>query len=69
MLEPDPALKHNEVRAIPMKTAPDLGPFGRDDQFGARRSGCFRRGVAEFFNRPATESLSGPAGYFPDAGP
>src|SRR6202011_2810389 len=35
MLERNPALKPNEVRAILMKTARDLGSPGRDDQFGA----------------------------------
>jgi hypothetical protein len=35
MLERNPALKPDEVRAILMKTARDLGAVGRDDLFGA----------------------------------
>ena len=37
MLERNPALKPDEVRAILMRTARDLGSPGRDDQFGAGR--------------------------------
>lgn len=41
MLETNPALKPDEVRAILMKTARDLGPPGRDDQFGAGEADAF----------------------------
>ncbi len=41
MLGRNPALKPDEVRAILMKTARDLGPPGRDDQFGAGEADAF----------------------------
>jgi subtilisin family serine protease len=41
MLERNPALKPNEVRAILMKTARDLGTPGRDDFFGAGEADAF----------------------------
>jgi subtilisin family serine protease len=41
MLERNPALKPNEVRAILMKTARDLGAPGRDDFFGAGEADAF----------------------------
>jgi hypothetical protein len=41
MLERNPALKPEEVRAILMKTARDLGPPGRDDLFGAGEADAF----------------------------
>src|SRR5467141_5093981 len=41
MLERNPALKPGEVRAIPMKTARDLGSPGRDDLFGAGEADAF----------------------------
>src|SRR5712664_414791 len=41
MLERNPALKPNEVRAILMKTARDLGAPGRDDLFGAGEADAF----------------------------
>jgi hypothetical protein len=41
MLERNPGLKPEEVRAILMKTARDLGPPGRDDQFGAGEADAF----------------------------
>ncbi len=68
MLERNPALKPDEVRTILMKTARDLGPPGRDDQFGAGEADAFAAvsaastsqvvPVAEVSNRPATESAS-----------
>ena len=69
MLELNPALKPDEVRAILMKTARDLGPPGRDDQFGAGEADAFAAvsavvssapavPVAEVSDRPATESAS-----------
>ncbi len=41
MLERNPALKPDEVRAILMKTARDLGPPGRDDLFGAGEADAY----------------------------
>jgi subtilisin family serine protease len=41
MLERNPALKPQELRAILMKTARDLGSPGRDDQFGAGEADAF----------------------------
>ena len=68
MLERNPALKPDEVRAILMKTARDLGPPGRDDQFGAGEADALAAvsaasatqavPVAEVSDRPAAESVS-----------
>jgi subtilisin family serine protease len=41
MLERNPALKPNDIRAILAKTARDLGVPGRDDQFGAGEADAF----------------------------
>jgi hypothetical protein len=41
MLERNPGLKPEEIRAILMKTARDLGPPGADDQFGAGEADAF----------------------------
>jgi subtilisin family serine protease len=41
LLERNPALKPDEVRAILMKTARDLGAPGRDDLFGAGEADAF----------------------------
>jgi hypothetical protein len=41
ILERNPTLKPEEVRAILTKTARDLGPPGRDDQFGAGEADAF----------------------------
>ena len=41
MLERNPALKPDEVRAIVMKTARDLGSPGRDDLFGAGEADAY----------------------------
>ncbi len=41
MLERNPALKPNDIRAILTKTARDLGAPGRDDQFGAGEADAF----------------------------
>jgi subtilisin family serine protease len=41
MLERNPALKPNDLRAILTKTARDLGPPGRDDLFGAGEADAF----------------------------
>jgi hypothetical protein len=68
MLERDPALKPDEVRALLLKTARDLGPPGRDDQFGAGEADAFAAvlavatppavPVAEVSGRPAAGSGS-----------
>jgi Subtilase family len=41
MLERNPVLKPDQVRAILVKTARDLGPPGRDDLFGAGEADAF----------------------------
>jgi subtilisin family serine protease len=41
ILQRNPSLKPDEVRAILMKTARDLGPAGPDDQFGAGEADAF----------------------------
>jgi subtilisin family serine protease len=41
VLQRNPALKPDGVRAILMKTARDLGPAGPDDQFGAGEADAF----------------------------
>jgi hypothetical protein len=66
LLERNPALKPDEVRAVLMKTARDLGPPGRDDQFGAGEADAYAAvsaasatpavPVAEVSDKPATES-------------
>jgi hypothetical protein len=68
MLERNPALKPDEVRAILMKTARDLGAPGRDDLFGAGEADAFAAvsavatapavPVAAFSDRPAAEDVS-----------
>jgi hypothetical protein len=68
VLERNPALKPDEVRAILMRTARDLGPPGRDDQFGAGEADAFAAvsaasaapavPLAEVSRGPATESPS-----------
>jgi subtilisin family serine protease len=52
MLERNPALKPDEVRAILMKTARDLGAPGRDDLFGAGAADAFAA-VSAAVNAPA----------------
>ena len=44
MLERNPALRPDELRAVMMKTARDLGSPGRDDLFGAGEADAWRRG-------------------------
>lgn len=41
MIERNPALKPSDVRDVLMRTAQDLGPPGRDDQFGAGKADAF----------------------------
>jgi Subtilase family len=67
MLERNPALKPDEVRAILMKTARDLGAPGRDDLFGAGEADAFAAvsavaaapavPVAAVSDRPAAENV------------
>jgi Subtilase family len=60
LLERNPALKPNEVRAILTKTARDLGAPGPDEQFGAGEADAFAAVTAA---APAVASASGkPAG-------
>jgi subtilisin family serine protease len=53
MLERNPALKPDELRAILMKTARDLGAPGRDDLFGAGEADAFAA-VSAVATAPAT---------------
>jgi len=69
MLERNPALKPDEVRAILMKTARDLGAPGRDDLFGAGEADAYAAvsavvaapavPVAAVSDTPAAEKVSG----------
>jgi hypothetical protein len=61
MLERNPALKPDEVRAILMKTARDLGAPGRDDLFGAGAADAFAA-VSAAVDAPAV-----PVAVVPDA--
>jgi hypothetical protein len=61
MLERNPALKPDEVRAILMKTARDLGAPGRDDLFGAGAADAFAA-VSAAVNAPSV-----PVAVVPDA--
>jgi hypothetical protein len=68
MLERNPSLKPDEVRAILMKTARDLGVPGRDDLFGAGEADGFAAvsavapasavPVAAASDKPVTEKIS-----------
>lgn len=68
MLERNPALKPDEVRAILTKTARDLGAPGRDDLFGAGEADAFAAvsavtaapvPVAVISDKPAAETAPG----------
>jgi subtilisin family serine protease len=69
MLERNPGLKPDEVRAILMKTARDLGAPGRDDLFGAGEADAYAAvsavvaapavPVAAVSDTPAAEKVSG----------
>jgi subtilisin family serine protease len=61
MLERNPALKPDEVRAILMKTARDLGTPGRDDLFGAGAADAFAAVSA------AVDAPGVPVAVVPDA--
>jgi hypothetical protein len=67
VLQRNPVLKPDEVRAILMKTARDLGPPGPDDQFGAGEADAFAAvsavpassmPVAAVSERPGTPEMS-----------
>jgi subtilisin family serine protease len=65
MLERNPALKPEEVRATLMKTARDLGSPGRDDLFGAGEADAFAAvsavasaPVAAVSDRPAAKNAA-----------
>src|SRR5712675_3393186 len=59
MLERNPALKPNEVRAILVNTARDLGAPGRDDLFGAGEADAFAA-VTAAASAPAVPVAAGP---------
>jgi subtilisin family serine protease len=68
ILERNPALRPDELRAILTTTAQDLGPPGRDDQFGAGEADAFAAvtavatppaaPVAAVSDAPAADKLS-----------
>jgi subtilisin family serine protease len=60
MLERNPALKPDELRAILMKTARDLGAPGRDDLFGAGEADAFAA-VSAVATAPAVPVATAPA--------
>src|SRR3984957_2214748 len=61
MLERDPALKPEQLRAILMKTARDLGSPGRDDLFGAGEADAFAA-VSALGAAPVSAMTAAPAG-------
>jgi subtilisin family serine protease len=64
MVERNPALKPDELRAMLTKTARDIGSPGRDDQFGAGEADAYAAVKAAMAMQPAPVALSGmpPAG-------
>jgi hypothetical protein len=60
MLERNPALKPDEVRAILMQTARDLGTPGRDDLFGAGEADAYAA-VAAAASAPLVAATDAPA--------
>jgi subtilisin family serine protease len=60
MLERNPALKPDEVRAILMKTARDLGAPGRDDLFGAGEADAYAA-VLAVASEPLVAATDAPA--------
>ena len=66
MLERNPALKPNDVRAMLVSTARDLGAPGRDDMFGAGQADAFAA-VTAAANAPAVPMAAAPKpGVAPD---
>ena len=59
MLERNPALKPNDVRAMLESTARDLGAPGRDDMFGAGQADAFAA-VTAATNAPAVPMAAAP---------
>src|SRR5258705_9137357 len=68
MLERNPALKSDEVRAILMKTARDLGSPGRDDLFGAGEADAFAA-VSAVTAAPAVPGAAVSGGPAPEKTP
>ena len=62
ILERNPALKPNDVRALLTKTARDLGAPGRDDQFGAGEADAFAAVTAAPAAVPLASVSGKPAG-------
>lgn len=62
MLERNPALKPEELRAILMKTARDLGSPGRDDLFGAGEADAYAAVSALGTSAPVAAITATPAG-------
>jgi subtilisin family serine protease len=60
MLERNPALKPDEVRAILMRTARDLGTPGRDDLFGAGEADAYAA-VSAAASAPLVAATDAPA--------
>jgi subtilisin family serine protease len=68
IMERNPALKPNDVRAILMKTARDLGTPGRDDLFGAGNADAFAAVTAAAAPAvPLAAATGKPAGENPAA--
>ena len=61
MLERNPELKADELRAILMQTARDLGSPGRDDQFGAGEADAFAATAAAIAGSAMPISAKEPA--------
>jgi subtilisin family serine protease len=56
MLERNPALKPDDLRAVVIKTARDLGPAGRDDLYGAGEADAYAAVLGVASARAATAS-------------
>jgi len=66
MIERNPALKADELRALLTKTARDLGSPGRDDLFGAGEADAYAAIEAVIAAAPApVASTPGPAAQKP----
>lgn len=66
ILERNPALKPEEVRAILTKTAHDLGPPGPDDQFGAGEADAFAAvSAVSVLSAPVAAASAKPAAIGP----
>jgi subtilisin family serine protease len=68
ILQRNPALKPDDVRAILMKTARDLGPPGPDDQFGAGEADAFAAvSAVPVPSAPVAAAPAKPAGAMSEA--